>query len=122
MTNTKLNEALRNHYIAHLAELLTHEGEEVLTVGSHEISLPVVDADGNEKFLNITVKVPKGSGDEAYDGYEAAEGYKFECAEKAKKKAEAEAKKQAKIERDTKRRAEAKAKKEAHKASEGETK
>ena len=77
----------------------------VLRVGSNEIALPVVDDDGNEKWLVLTFKVPTGSRDcDAYDGYSMAEDYQMKQTEKkikaeaktketAKNKAKAEAKK-----------------------------
>ena len=65
-------------------------------VGSNEIALPVVDEDGNEKWLVLTFKVPTGSRDgDAYDGYSMAEDYQMKQAEK-KAKAEAKVKETAK--------------------------
>ena len=91
----QLHEALRNKFLAHFAELLTAEGEEVLRTKSNEISIPTLDEEGNEEFVVITFKVPTGSRDdgEAYDGYAVATQYAESVAEKeAKAKAEAEKK------------------------------
>ena len=67
----QLHEALRKKFLAHITEILTSEGEEVLLTKSNEISIPTLDEDGNEEFVVITFKVPTGSRDdgEAYDPY-----------------------------------------------------
>ncbi len=95
-----LREAIKADYLSKVVEYFTNAGEEVLRVGSAEIALPVVDSQGNEDFLVITLKVPTGSRDgEAYDGYSMAEDYAMKReakAEKAKAAAEAKAKKIAK--------------------------
>lgn len=87
-----LNEEIKARFLAGVSEHLEQVGEEVLRVGSNEIALPVVDEDGNEKWMVITFKVPTGSRDgDAYDGYSMAEDYQMKQAEKeAKAKARAE--------------------------------
>ena len=91
-----LNEEIKIRFLEGVSEHLTNVGEEVLRVGSNEIALPVVDEDGNEKWLVLTFKVPTGSRDgDAYDGYSMAEDYQMKQAEK-KAKAEAKAKETAK--------------------------
>ena len=106
-----LNEEIKVRFLEGVSEHLTNVGEEVLRVGSNEIALPVVDEDGNEKWLVLTFKVPTGSRDgDAYDGYSMAEDYQMKQAEK-KAKAEAKAKESAK--RLDKARAKAKADAEA---------
>ena len=101
-----LNEEIKVRFLDGVAEHLTQVGEEVLRVGSNEIALPVVDEDGNEKWLVLTFKVPTGSRDgDVYDGYSMAEDYKMKCEEKerkAKEKAEKAAKDKAKREAKTK--------------------
>ena len=79
-------------------------GEEVLRVGSNELAFPVTDADGNEDFIVLVVKIPTGAnkGTEPYDGYAMAEDYELKVRakeEKAKKAAEEKAKKIAKDEK-----------------------
>ena len=97
-----LNEEIKVRFLEGVSEHLTQCGEEVLRVGSNEIALPVVDEDGNEKWLVLTFKVPTGSRDgDAYDGYSMAEDYKMKLTEKeakAKAKAEKAAKDKAKRE------------------------
>jgi hypothetical protein len=104
--NKATNEALRAQYIELLTKLLTESGEEVLRVKSNEIALPVVDRDGDDSYVVITLKVPTGSRDgDPYDGYGEAESYAMNVKQKAEK-AEADAKKKAaKIARDEAMRA-----------------
>ena len=102
-----LNEEIKARFLEGVSEHLADCGEEVLRVGSNEIALPVVDEEGNEKWLVLTFKVPTGSRDgDAYDGYSMAEDYEMKQAEK-KAKAKESAKKL------TKARAKAKADAEA---------
>ena len=105
-----LNEEIKVRFLDGVAEHLTQVGEEVLRVGSNEIALPVLDEDGNEKWLVLTFKVPTGSRDgDAYDGYSMAEDYamkQVEKAEKAKAKAEKAEKDKAKREAKAKEKAE----------------
>lgn len=105
-----LNDEIKVRFLEGVAEHLTQVGEEVLRTGSNEIALPVLDEEGNEKWLVLTFKVPTGSRDgDAYDGYSMAEDYKMkleEKAEKAKVKAEKAAKDKAKREAKAKEKAE----------------
>ena len=83
-----LREALRADYLAKVIDLFTNAGEEVLRTGSQEIAMPCVDAEGNDDFIVITVKVPTGERGEngaAYDGYSMAEEYAMKVADKAAK-------------------------------------
>ena len=110
-TQKVLNEEIKMRFLDGVAEHLTNVGEEVLRTGSNEIALPVLDEDGNEKWLVLTFKVPTGSRDgDAYDGYSMAEDYKMKCEEKeAKAKAKAEKAEKDKAKREDKARAKAKA-------------
>ena len=105
-----LNEEIKVRFLEGVSEHLTNVGEEVLRVGSNEIALPVVDEDGNEKWLVLTFKVPTGSRDgDAYDGYSMAQDYQMKCEDKerkAKEKAEKAAKDKAKREAKAKEKAE----------------
>ena len=127
---TKLTEAFKTHMfmdnreqhtVNELLYVLEHDsrfnGEDfnisICTLDHKWWAIPCVDADGDDSFVEIVVKVPTGSKDEAYDGYALAEEYDMKAKEKAEKAAEAEAKKQAKIKRDEAKRkqlAESKAK------------
>ena len=105
-----LNDEIKVRFLEGVSEHLSNVGEEVLRVGSNEIALPVLDEDGNEKWLVLTFKVPTGSRDgDAYDGYSMAEDYAMklvEKAEKAKARAEKAAKDKAKREAKAKEKAE----------------
>ena len=93
----KTNDILRAQYLDLITKLLTDANEEVLRVKSNEIAIPCVDADGNDSYVVVTVKVPTGSRDgDPYDGYGEAESYELSCkqkTEKAKVDAEKKAKK-----------------------------
>ena len=109
LTRKQLDEEIKVRFLEGVTEHLSNVGEEVLRVGSNEIALPVVDAEGEERWLVLTFKVPTGSRDgEAYDGYSMKEDYEMKLAEKATK-AEEKAKK---AEKDKAKR-EAKAKEKA---------
>ena len=91
-TQKSLNDELRAMYLARVSECLSQE-DEVLVVGANELAVPVVDTEGNEKWIVLTVKVPTGSRDgDAYDGYAMAEDYRMRLADKAAKAAERERK------------------------------
>lgn len=106
LTRKQLDEEIKVRFLEGVSEHLESVGEEVLRVGSNELALPVVDSNGEERWLVVTFKVPTGSRDgDAYDGYSMKEDYEMKLAEKAAK-AEAKA---AKAEKD-------KAKREAKKA------
>lgn len=107
-TTKVLNEEIKIRFLEGVSEHLEQVGEEVLRVGSNEIALPVVDEDGNEKWLVLTFKVPTGSRDgDAYDGYSMAEDYQMKLAQK-KAKEEAKAKESAKNKAKAKAKAEEK--------------
>ena len=116
----KANDALRAQYLAKLIEKFKAD-EDVLRTGAGEIAFPVVDSEGEDNWVVITVKIPVGSRDgDAYDGYSMAEEYTMKQAEKETKAKEAAAKKAAKIARDEKRRADKAAAKAAHEAKRNE--
>jgi len=119
VSRKSLRDNLRTAYLDRVIALFTADGEEVLRTGSNEIALPCVDAEGNDEFVVVTLKVPTGErGGDPYDGYGEAEAYAMKVAEKAEKAKEAAAKKAAKIakdEADRKAKAEAKARAKAEK-------
>ena len=104
LTRKQLDEEIKLRFLEGVSEHLSNCGEEVLRVKSNEIALPVVDSDGEERWLVLTFKVPTGERNtgEAYDGYSVAEDYQMNLAKKAEKakarEAEA-AKKKAKAEK-----------------------
>lgn len=109
LTRKQLDEEIKLRFLEGVGEHLTNAGEEVLRVSSNELALPVVDSEGEERWLVLTFKVPTGSRDgEAYDGYSMKQDYEMKLQEKAEKmKAKAE-----KAEKDKAKR-EAKAKEKA---------
>lgn len=103
--NKATNDALRLDWVEMISKVLADKGEDVLRVKSNEIAIPVVDKDGEDNWVVITVKVPAGSRDgDAYDGYGEAESYEMKVKEKAEKDKENAAKKARKIAADEKRR------------------
>lgn len=73
-------------------------------IASNTFNFPVVADDGEEGWVEIVVKVPKGTKDEEYDGYGRREQYEIDLKEKAEKQAEAAKKKAAKIAKDEAKR------------------
>ena len=103
----KINENLRKKYLEKMKNFLEKEGEEVLVTGTNEICFPCVDEIGEDKFLQIIIKVPKGSRDgEAFDGYSLAEDFLIKQKLKEEKRKEDEIKKKKKIEKDKMKREE----------------
>ena len=91
-TQKSLNDELRAMYLERVHTCLSAE-DEVLVVGANELAVPVVDTDGNEKWIVLTVKVPTGErGGDPYDGYAMEKDYQLKLANKAAKAAERERK------------------------------
>lgn len=66
-------------------------------IASNVFNFPVVADDGEEGWVEIAVKVPKGTKDEEYDGYGRREEYRLSQEDKAEKTAKREAEKAAKL-------------------------
>lgn len=99
-----LNDEVRAQYMEAVRAAMVATGDEVLQVASNELAIPVVDSEGNEKWVVLTIKVPTGSRDgDAYDGYSMQEDYQLKQAAKTAK-AEERARK---AERDKAKRAKA---------------
>ena len=96
-----LREEVKEIYVNKLIDFLKKD-EQILRTGSNEIAFPVVDSEGNEDFIVITVKIPTGAnkGTEPYDGYSMAEEYEIKCRQKAELAAKRQAEKEKKIKRD----------------------
>lgn len=96
------HEMLREKYMNLLVEFFTNYGEDVQIVESNQIAFPVVDCEDCEENIKITVTVPLGAnkGTEPYNCYDAADDYKFRCAEKKRKAEEKAKEKEAKKKRD----------------------
>ena len=98
MTPTAITNALRQAEFAKLTDLLTANGYEVLQTKGAQFASPVVDSEGGERFIRITLEVPKGDREgNPYDGYAEAEAFTADQAEKALKAEEVARKKAEKI-------------------------
>lgn len=91
-SKASLETAIRNDILAALIAFLSENYDtDVMDVSASEITMPVVDAEGNEKFALIKVSIPRGTrvagGYEPYDGYAAHEEWELDKAEKADKAA-----------------------------------
>lgn len=96
-SRTQLRKTIKDAYTLKLMEMLG-ASEDVLQIKDNEICFPVVDPEGNEDFIKITISIPTGAnkGTDPFDGYAEAEDYQMSKkakAEKAQKAAEAKAKK-----------------------------
>lgn len=96
--------SVRFNYISLLYSFFEEKGEDVGLIASNTFNFPVVAEDGEEGWVEVVVKVPKGTKDEDYDGYGRRQQYKLDLLEKAEKKAKAEEAKAKKIAKDKARR------------------
>lgn len=96
--------AIRALTIHALETYFSQCGEDIGLIASNALNFPVVAADGEEGWVEIVVKVPKGTKDEEYDGYGRRQQYDLDLKEKAEKKAKAEEAKAKKIAKDKARR------------------
>lgn len=105
VTQRLANSNLRANYANILFDMLISSGEDVGRVSAGVLNFPVVDENGNDSWIEITIKVPTGSRDGTpYDGYELREDFVIKQNDAAERKAKADAAKQKKIERDKKLR------------------
>ena len=92
---------MKNALLSDVQSILSERlNSDVLRVGPSEIAIPAVDKEGNEFFYLVKISIPRGTrngegGYTEYNGYDAADDYKFELEEKAAKKVASEAKKAA---------------------------
>ena len=90
MSKASLENTIRNDILAIITETLASTYDtDVMPVSASELTIPVVDAEGNEKFALIKVSIPRGTrvegGYEPYDGYAAAEDWKLVIADREDK-------------------------------------
>lgn len=105
-----LDTAIRNRIFNDIMDYISAKYDtDALLVAGNEFSIPVVDDDGNEKFANVKVSIPrgtrkgKGKGYDPYDGYAARDEYAETLRINAEKEKEKEAKrKQREAEKETK--------------------
>ena len=118
LTKTQLTNARRDEIIAMIAEFLTEQGEEVLSVSGNAIAFPTIDAEGHELVAKLTISIPRGDrSGEAYDAYGEAQQYKEHLEEVAANKERKEKEKQAAAKKRAEQAAERKRKKEAEEAA-----
>lgn len=100
-SKASLETALRNKCLGLLNKTLSDSyGCDVLPVSASELTFPVVDDEGNEKWVLVKVSIPRGTrngegGYDPYDGNYAAEEYKMEQECKAQERAVKKAMKEA---------------------------
>ena len=112
MSKASLETEIRNKILEAIIGCLSDQYDtDVMPVSASELTIPVVDSEGNEKFALIKVSIPRGSrngdgGYDAYDGYAAAEEWKEVLADRADKaKARQEKAERAEKEKERKREA-----------------
>lgn len=91
ISNRELMNRLRAKYVESFIEFARNMGEEAMQTASNQFTFPVVDDMGNERWIQVVIKVPTGARKDevaAYDGYLEAEDYEFKLKEAEKKKAE----------------------------------
>ena len=100
--NRLLDNQLREKWTKFIFDMLTENGEDVGYIKDNVIYFPTLDSEGNEKDIEITVKVPKGStkDNEPYDLYGLRETYRIDKENKKLKQEKKEKEKLAKIARD----------------------
>lgn len=100
-TKAELENKLRVSFMNSVMEMVSNQYEtDALTVSASEIAVPVLDEEGNEKFILVKVSIPRGQRDGEggyipYDGYEAHDAYIEEQESKAHEKAVKKAMKEA---------------------------
>jgi hypothetical protein len=93
-----ITDTFRRELATTIANGLAQNGEDIGFTASNTFNYPCL-IEGEEAWVEITVKIPTGTKDEPYDGYGRREDYLQKVtakAEKAKTAAEAKAKKIAK--------------------------
>ena len=99
MSKAELETAIRNDLLAAIAEVLSKKLDtDVMPVSASELAIPVLDAEGNEKYALVKVSIPRGTrngngGYDAYNGYSAAEDYKAELEKRKARKIASEQRK-----------------------------
>lgn len=101
MKQSELNTRLRDEILLVITNALSEARDcDVDYIGANEVQIPVVDAEGNEKYAVIKVSIPlgtrngKGEAYTPYDGEEAVQAWKDKIAAKqakAEKKMQEEA-------------------------------
>lgn len=104
-SKAELENALRTEILTVCREALSKYFDldpvkQIENISVGEITLPLCDEEGNEKWPVLKVSIPRGArngegGYIPYDGHAAAEDYRLDCEDRAAKKAASAAKKEA---------------------------
>lgn len=87
MIKTDKQAEIRNKAIAEISAIYSARGDDVQRIKSNAFAVPQVTDAGEEYWLEVTVKIPRGArGGEEYDGYELASEYEMRQVEKSEKK------------------------------------
>lgn len=101
ISKAKLETMLRTDMLNRIIALVNSDMDtDALPVSASELAIPVLDAEGNEKFLLVKVSVPRGTrngegGYDPYDGYQAHADFVAEVEGKAQERAVKKAMKEA---------------------------
>ena len=93
MSKAALETAIRNKFLDEIRKVVSESYDyDIRPISASELMVPVVDDEGNEKYVLIKVSIPRGTrngegGYTPYDGYAAAEEWEQTLAEKANKAA-----------------------------------
>lgn len=79
-----ITKALNEHYDL-------EEGKDILALSATEIAVPVLDAERNEKWIKVSISIPRGTRTgtgtyNPYDPYPKAQDYAVELADRQNKK------------------------------------
>jgi hypothetical protein len=91
MSKAALETAIRNKFLDEIRKVVSESYDyDIRPISASELMVPVVDDEGNEKYVLIKVSIPRGTrngegGYTPYDGYAAAEEWEQTLAEKANK-------------------------------------
>ena len=91
MSKASLETAIRNKFLDEIRKVVSESYDyDIRPISASELMVPVVDDEGNEKYVLIKVSIPRGTrngegGYIPYDGYAAAEEWEQELADRADK-------------------------------------
>ena len=96
-SKSQLENALRDEILSVIVEALSNHFDldpntQIETIGCGTITLPLVDAEGNEKYPTVKIAIPRGTrngegGYIPYDGHAAATAYREEKESQAQERA-----------------------------------
>ena len=87
MLKTETQAKIREKAIFDISAIYRARGDDIQRIKSNAFAVPQVTDNGEEYWLEVTVKIPRGGRDGAeYDGYELASEYAMRQSEKKSKK------------------------------------